>query len=281
MNKAYFFLLALWGSLSSARDICFHIVTASYNNERYSIRNIEMMAKQTYTHWHMVIINDCSTDATGRLLREYIDAHQLQNKVTLITNTRNCGACRNIDDAIRGSTDTVLHGQIISECPDNRVVVIYDGDDCWTNIRSLERISHEYQNPKVWLTYGQFRIMPEGVIGWCHEFPRDVCKRGSFRDYGVVLISSHPRTFRAWLYKRIRQKDLIDPRTQDYLRVTGDTAIMFPMLEMAAHGHIRFISDVIYDYNGANPLSDWRVQGSEEQMYVDRMIRAMPRYEPL
>lgn len=62
--------------------------------------------------------------------------------------------------------------------------------------------------------------------------------------------------------------------------MTGDMAIMLPMLEMSSKGHFRFIKKVLYIYNVENPLNDHRVN-AELQRSLDAYIRAKPRYEPL
>ena len=63
-----------------------------------------------------------------------------------------------------------------------------------------------------------------------------------------------------------------------FFNVTWDLAIMFPMLEMASDGHIRFIPDVLYIYNADNPLSDIKQQ-RELQKRLEDVIRKKTRYE--
>ncbi len=54
---------------------------------------------------------------------------------------------------------------------------------------------------------------------------------------------------------------------------------MFPMLEMA-HGRIKFIDKILYIYNQANPLNDFRIQ-VQKQLLCERIIRAKASYQPL
>jgi len=47
------------------------IVTPVYNGEQYLSECIESVLSQTYTHWDYVIVNNCSTDRTPDIAREY------------------------------------------------------------------------------------------------------------------------------------------------------------------------------------------------------------------
>ena len=42
-----------------------------YNGETYLREAIESVINQTFHNWELVIINDCSTDATGEILAEF------------------------------------------------------------------------------------------------------------------------------------------------------------------------------------------------------------------
>ena len=59
--------------------------------------------------------------------------------------------------------------------------------------------------------------------------------------------------------------------------MTGDIAAMFPMIEMA-RDHFKFIPDVLYIYNGVNPISEHKVS-RQLQRKLDLEIRRRPRYE--
>ena len=58
-----------------------------------------------------------------------------------------------------------------------------------------------------------------------------------------------------------------------------DQAIMFPMLEMSGH-RAKFISEVLYIYNAANPISDCKVD-RESQRSLETIIRMQKRYDRL
>jgi hypothetical protein len=72
------------------------------------------------------------------------------------------------------------------------------------------------------------------------------------------MTCSHIRTWRAFLWRKIKEEDLKD-ENGEYWKVTGDLAFMFPMLEMSGEKHYRFIEDIMYVYNEQNPLNDHKV----------------------
>ena len=47
------------------------IIMSAYNVEKYIAEAIESVLKQTYTNWELIIVNDCSIDATEQLAKKY------------------------------------------------------------------------------------------------------------------------------------------------------------------------------------------------------------------
>ena len=218
------------------------IVIPTYNNEKWCIQNIESVVQQTYPHWHATVVVDCATDATERLLREYIQQHNLGHKIRLMVNKTRRGALANIYTAVWA-------------CPGSKIIGVLDGDDWFSSDQVLEKITQVYRTQDVWLTYGNFRFWPENRDGWCRDYDYDVIKKNSFRSVPGVL-PSHFRTFYAWLFKRIKLKDLLCEGK--FYPMAWDLAMMFPMIEMASERH-RCIKEIMYIYNIANPLNDFNV----------------------
>lgn len=256
-------LISLISCISFAEEKRIVLVIASYNNIRWCKSNLITVFKQKYENYLVIYINDCSSDGTGEEVKRLILEYGMQDKVIFVDNTERKGALANQYHAIHS-------------CQDTDVIAILDGDDRLANEHVLARINQEYQDPNVWLTYGQFKEYPSNAIGFCCPMPDHVVQNNSFRTHNHI--PSHMRTFYAGLFKRIKKEDLCDSQG-NFLMMTGDIAAMFPMIEMARE-HFRFIPDVLYVYNGANILNDHKVSKSMQRA-IDLLIRSRSPYEKL
>ena len=239
------------------------IVIPSYNNQGWYKYNLDSVYAQKYQNFSIIYIDDCSTDNTAPLVTTYIKKHKYTN-IKLIKNKKRHGALANIWHAL-------------ALCQDNVIVITLDGDDWLSHNQVLAYLNHYYQNPTVWLTYGQFQNWPTGSAGWCQDIPQEVIVHNNFRANGFWF--AQLRTFYAWLAKKINQHDLIDPQTGDFYQVAGDAALMFPMVELAGT-HIRYIDQVLYFHNVNTPLNDFKVHHNE-QMAVTAYIQKQRAYFPL
>ena len=235
------------------------IVTCSYNNAAYHKWNLDSVLNQNYSNYHVIYVDDCSTDKTFSLVSAYVNQSEKQNKFIIIENKERMKALANLYTAIH-------------MCKSTDIIVILDGDDRFSHANVLRRINEEYANPNIWLTYGQFRVHPSGVVGFCHAYPESIIAKNGFRYYPDT--PSHLRTFYAGLFQRIRKEDLMFQ--DEFFPMTYDLAMMFPMIEMARTHH-KFIPDILVDYNGDNPLNDHKV-GKGLQRKFDLIIRARTCY---
>jgi glycosyltransferase involved in cell wall biosynthesis len=240
------------------------VVIPSYNNAEWYKRNLDTLFEQQYSNYRVIYIDDRSPDGTAALVEAYIKEWGMEDKVTLVKNDKNVGALQNIYNAIYSQPDDP-----------NLVVITYDGDDFLATPLAFQRINEAYKDPNVWLTYGQYRHYPDGRLGICRDQPKWVVDQCAYRR--SEWVSSHMRTFYAWLFKRIDVKDLT--YNGELFRVTWDQAFMLPMLEMA-NGRFKFIPEILYVYNCATPLNDYKVR-LREQLAANQLIRSFKPYEPL
>lgn len=247
-----------WPELTS-----FVIITASYNNIDWLERNLNSIFAQNYDNWHLVYIDDCSTDATADAVQAHIDKQGKSDKVTLIRNAQRHGHMYNQYNAI---------GAVAAD----KVIVIVDGDDWLAHKDVLSYLNSIYQWQDVWLTYGQFWYWQKNRLGICRKLPDAVIKNNEIRAY-PRWVTSHLRTFYAGLFHKIKKEDLMYGGM--FVPMCADVATMFPMLEMAGQ-HIRFIEEVLYIYNDANQLSFFHDK-REEQAALRQDLCLRPRYQPL
>lgn len=261
---AFLFSSVVFSENLVTERIEFAIVIPSYNNEKWCIGNITSCFAQTYPYFKVYYINDCSKDHTGELVERYVTSRGLKDKCIIINNTERRGALANLDSTIR-------------MIDPKKVVVTVDGDDLLANSHVLEKLAAIYSSgEKIWLTYGNYKTVPYVYQWCCSPIPLKIQQKNEFRKYPWV--TSHLRTFYAGLFQRIQKKDLL--YQGHFFPMTWDLAMMFPMLEMASRGHIRFIPEVLYLYNVSNPINDFKVN-STLQSILDSYIRALPPYTPL
>jgi len=243
----------------------FVILICSYNNVKYVEENIQSALNQKYPFFRIIYVDDGSTDGTSEKLLNFLENHPKKEKVTVIRNEKNRGA------PLPNHYETI-HNRI----EDDEVVVLLDGDDYLAHNHVLNCLDRVYSSKRdIWLTYGQFYFIHSQTIGWCCQYPRSVVESNGFREF--VHMPSHLKTFYAWLFKKIRKEDLL--YKGDFFKMTGDLAIMLPMIEMARNHHL-FIPNILYLYNDGNELSEHQ-KSFQKQMELARYIRSLPKYDPL
>lgn len=239
------------------------IVIPSYNNAEWYDKNLDSVFTQDYPNYSVIYIDDQSSDNTYELVMKKVADSGKQKQVKVIRNEQRKGALANIYTAIH------------TYCSDKDIVVLLDGDDWFKNEGVLSTVVRAYDDEKVLMTYGQYEEYPSGRIGQCQALPRYVIEAHAYRRYPWV--TSHLRTFYAGLFKKIKKEDFM--YNGDFFTVTWDMAILFPMLEMAA-GRWKFIDDVLYVYNMATPLNDYKTKFELQQM-CHYYLRNQPAYAAL
>lgn len=237
----------------------FVIIIPSYNNEEWYFNNLGSVLLQKYDNYRIIYINDASSDNTAQLVQKFLAEYNMHHKTIFIDNKKRLGALANFYNAIH-------------QCQPNEIIVMLDGDDWLDNEFVLAHLNAAYQDPNVWITYGQFMEYPSNRLGRARQLPEEVITNHAYREYDWV--TTHLRTFYAGLFHKIKPEDLKYYGT--FFPVAWDLAIMFPILEMAGE-HSKFMSEVLYIYNRANPLNDNKVN-AELQISLDQYMHKLPKY---
>lgn len=90
------------------------IIVPVYNSEEYLAQTIESVQQQTYPHWELLLVDDCSIDASTAMIANYA-AHD--SRIRYIRLTENSGA------AIARNTGL--------EAAKGRYIAYLDADDLW------------------------------------------------------------------------------------------------------------------------------------------------------
>ena len=248
-----------------AEDKHFVFIIPSYNNEQWVEKSLDSIFTQNYDNYHILYFDDASTDNTGKKVQECCQKHNKADKLTYIRNESNRKALYSICNAIH------------CYCKDTDIVALLDGDD-WLANRSdlLQLLNTTYQNPNVWITYGEFAVLshPMGYHG-IYTYPASTIDNNSFRNNQFYF--AHLRTFYAKLFKKVHITEFM--YNHEYIYMTWDMLFGLPMLEMAHH-HSHYVPEVIHIYNDILATNDGAKDPSQ-QMYFDFYIRNKDIYKPL
>lgn len=267
-------IACFFSSVTALEEKKFVIVITSYNNAEWFEKNLGCLFTQLnndgtnlYENYRVIYVDDCSPDGTAELVEKYIIACNQQHRVTLIKNKTRKRAMANLYYALQ-------------LCQPDEIVFNYDGDDWLADDYIFAHINEIYQDPDIWITYGQFKNWPTGEMGYCQPLSDELIQKQNFRKKWWK--PGQLRTFYAWLFNQIKLKDLFfeGPYFQgQFFPANADLAVYYPMMEMAG-SHYYFIPEVIYIRNVATPLNDFKAN-KEVQILGSKLLREKPKYSLL
>lgn len=248
-----------------------YIVTPVYNAEKYIKRCIESVVAQDYDNYCMFIVNDASTDNTRKVIHQYLDTLpvHLKKKIFINTNKDNLGAVYNQVSTIQ------------EDCGPNGIVMLLDGDDWLINDPNL---FHKYNNlyaEGVEFTYGSCWSVVDSIPLIAQEYPPRVKWAKDYRNYKFNwnMPYTHLRTFKASLmhsFLHTKGNYAFRDENGDWLKAGGDTSIFYTMIEAADPENVVCIPEVVYNYNDANPINDYKVNSEEQTRNANRVVASSP-----
>ena len=126
------------------------IMMATYNGEKYISKQLETIINQTYTNWELIIRDDCSTDNTLGIIKDYVKKDSRIKYI--LSDSEKHGAYYNFFGLIN-------YAKKIKEYD---FYVFADQDDEWDNMKLEEYL--KFYDSKVnedipVLIYGNMRII--------------------------------------------------------------------------------------------------------------------------
>lgn len=115
------------------------IVMPVYNGERYLSEAIDSIIQQTYSNWELIVINDCSTDATEQIVEDYI---RRDARIRLYTNPENLKLPKSLNVGFEKAT-----GEYYTWTSDDNIML---PNMLSTLLRTLEK------NPQAGMAYSNF-----------------------------------------------------------------------------------------------------------------------------
>lgn len=138
------------------------IIMPSYNTAQYIEKTIESVMEQTYTNWELIIVDDCSSDNTEKIVKGIKD-----ERIKFFKNERNSGAAISRNRALQ-----LARG---------RWIAFLDSDDIWVPEKLEKQIAFMEDN-NIAFSYTNYEIIDESgkeqrikVTG-----PKRITKQGMF-----------------------------------------------------------------------------------------------------
>jgi len=129
------------------------IITPSYNNAKYISQAIESVIKQTFISWEMIIIDDCSTDSSWEIIKQYA---KQDKRIKYYKNNKNYGAGITRNKAIKFAS--------------GEYIAFLDSDDIWDKKKLEVQINLMSQNKWVFshTSYGYISEVGEKIKDTFH-----------------------------------------------------------------------------------------------------------------
>lgn len=81
-------------------DLLISIVMPVYNAENYLDRTISCVVAQTYPHWELILVDDCSSDSSLTICRKWAEK---DDRIRVLHHEQNMGIARTRFDGICAS----------------------------------------------------------------------------------------------------------------------------------------------------------------------------------
>jgi glycosyltransferase involved in cell wall biosynthesis len=117
------------------------ILLATYNGEKYLKQQIDSILKQTYQNFQLIIADDCSTDKTREILKEY---EKKDSRIKVHYQSKNLGCTKNFEFLLK---------QV-----ENEIYMLSDQDDVWLP-EKIEKTYAYLQKEEADLVFGDLEIV--------------------------------------------------------------------------------------------------------------------------
>ena len=238
------------------------IITTVYNAENYIQKCILSVAQQDYGYYHMWIVDDASTDNTVKIARDTIAAlpAEVRKNFSVIKNKRNVGALKNQYDMLK-------------ETRNDDIVMILDGDDWLVNDPNIFNMYNNLYHDGAQFTYGSCWSVVDNIPLVAQPYPPEIKETKQYRNYKFNwnMPYTHLRTFDPKLVDNLNAEEHLKIDGQ-WPKAGGDTALFYYLIESADPEAVVCVPDIVYNYNDANPLCDFRINGEEQNKTADKII---------
>lgn len=117
------------------------IIMPAYNAEHLIAESIQSVLEQSHTEWQLIVIDDCSTDRTGEIVKEFASD---DNRIVYIQNNVNSGVAMTRNNGLKKV--------------EGRYLAFLDSDDMWYPSKLSEQLFFMRAN-NVHFTYCSYEVV--------------------------------------------------------------------------------------------------------------------------
>lgn len=172
-------------------DKLISVVLPVYNGERFLRESIDSVIRQTYTNWELLILDDCSTDTTPDIAKEY---QQKDPRVKYYRNETNLKLPGNLNKGF-----SLAKGEYLT----------WTSDDNYFDPTAFEKMLKVLQEKRVQLVYASYQVIDENgndiqlmkavplpkerilgsnLVGACFMYTREVYETVGDYDTSLFLV---------------------------------------------------------------------------------------------
>lgn len=104
------------------------IIMPSFNTEKFIESSIKCVINQTYQNWELIIVDDCSTDSTEKIVSQYL----IDKRIKFFKNEFNSGAAVSRNKALREAK--------------GKWIAFLDSDDLWEKHKLEKQVKFMEEN---------------------------------------------------------------------------------------------------------------------------------------
>lgn len=154
------------------------VMMMTYNSADDIRKSIESLAAQTYKNFHLVFVDDCSTDKTFQIAQEYKERFCY---VTMVQNEKNKGVIVNLCDTLR----------LVEQTASKAEFFIWTCADDWWEPTFLEKVrTHLILNPDVAVCQSWFDTLHKRT-GKVTNHKLVSVRAGKYKDAKRIFLMHH------------------------------------------------------------------------------------------
>ena len=125
------------------------IVVPVYNAEKYIEQTVDMVMRQTFTDWELILVEDCSKDNSAEVLRS-LESELQDARIRVIYKEKNEGAAKARNTGIDAAT--------------GRYLAFLDADDIWMENKLSDELAF-MQKKQAAFVFTAYEFGDENAVG--------------------------------------------------------------------------------------------------------------------